>query len=78
MIHPFMPDLAEKTLDQLQETITDLMGKLNFAYRTSNRALIDQLNMVLEGYKAEHARRMDALFKKQNIQTTISVEKDKP
>jgi len=32
--------------------------------------------MVLESYKTEHNKKMDQIMKKQNIQTTISVEKE--
>lgn len=77
MTHPFLPSLDDKSIEDLQNSITDLMGKLNFAYRTSNQAMITQLSMVLADYRAESAKRMDEMFRKQNIQTVISVEKDK-
>jgi hypothetical protein len=41
-----------------------------------NGPMIHQLGMVLESYKAEHNKKMDAIMKKQNIQTTVSVEKE--
>jgi hypothetical protein len=73
--HPFLPSLTDKSFEELQTITTDLMGKLNFAYRMGNRPMINQLLMVLEGYKNETGRRMDAMMKKQEGQTKISVEK---
>jgi hypothetical protein len=73
MIHPFMPDLSTKSMDDLQTTMSDLTGKLTFAYRTSNTALIGQLQMVIEGYKAEINKRLDDLYKKQKLENQISI-----
>lgn len=77
MQHPFLPDLSGKSLEDLQETISGLTKKLTFAYRTSNRHLINQLNMVLEGYKNQYMKKMDEVFSKQNLGTHINVESDK-
>jgi hypothetical protein len=41
-----------------------------------NGPMIHQLLMVIESYKAELNKKMDAIMKKQNIQTTVSVEKE--
>lgn len=76
MIHPFLPDLSEKTLEELQTTSSDLTGKLTFAYRTGNSALIQQLTMVMEGYKAEISKRLDDLYSRQNLKTQVKVTKD--
>ena len=76
MQHPFINDLSEKSLEDLQTTISGLMTKLNFAYRMGNGPLIHQLNMALESYKTEYAKKMDELIKKQNIQSKIKIEKD--
>jgi hypothetical protein len=75
MEHPFIKDLDDKSLDDLQTTISDLMKKLNFAYRTSNGPLIHQLTMALESYKGAYQKKMDELIKKQNLQTQINVTK---
>ena len=50
-MHPFITDLSDKKLEDLQNTISDLTGKLNFAYRTGNGPLIHQLQMVIGSYK---------------------------
>jgi hypothetical protein len=77
MEHPFIHDLSDKTVEELQETLSSLTTKLTFAYRTQNGPLINQLQMVIESYKNEQNRKLDALFKKQNIDTTINVQGDK-
>jgi hypothetical protein len=76
MQHPFIHNLSDKSLEDLQTSITDLMKKLNFAYSMQNGPMIHQISMVLESYKAEHNKKMDEIMKKQNIQTTVSVEKE--
>jgi len=76
MQHPFINNLSDKSLEDLQTSITDLMKKLNFAYGMQNGPMIHQICMVLESYKAEHNKKMDEIMKKQNIQTTVSVEKE--
>ena len=77
MEHPFISDLSDKTLEELQETLSDLTTKLTFAYRTQNQPLVHQLQMVIESYKNEQNRKLDTLFKQQNIDTTINVEDGK-
>jgi hypothetical protein len=75
MEHPFIATLTDKTLEELQNTLSDLHGKLNFAYRSGNGALISQIQMVIESYRTEYNKRMDELIKKQNINTQINIEK---
>ena len=77
MEHPFMPDISNKTIDELQASIQDLTSKLTFAHRTGKEFMINQINMVLEGYKKEYAKRMDELYKKQNIQNNIQIDNNK-
>lgn len=77
MEHPFVnsKELQSKTLEELQETMTALTSKLSFAYRTGNRALINQLTMVIESYRAQHAKKMDEIFAKQKINAQINITK---
>lgn len=77
MQHPFINDLSDKSLDELQNTISALMNKLTFAYRTGNGPLIHQLQMAIESYKTAYSKKMDEMVSKQNIQTKISIEKDR-
>lgn len=76
MRHPFINDISDKTLEEIQSTISELMGKLTFAYRTGNGPLIHQLQMAIETYREEYSKKMDELIKKQKIDTKISIEKD--
>lgn len=76
MQHPFITDLSSKTLEELQTTISGLMTKLNFAYRMGNGPMINQIQMVIESYRAEHAKKLDEVIKKQNIKTKIDIKND--
>lgn len=76
MKHPFINDLSDKTLDELQNVISGLMNKLTFAYRTGNGPLIHQLQMALENYKEAYSQKMDDMMNKQKINTKISIEKN--
>jgi len=76
MSHPFISDLSEKSLEELQTTITDLTGKLNFAQRMQNRPMINQILMVVDSYKTEYNKRMDALLNKNNANSKINVKKE--
>ena len=76
MQHPFINDLSDKSLDDLQGSITGLMTKLTFAYKMQNGPMIHQINMVLESYKAEYNKKMDEMIKKQNIGNKINIQKE--
>lgn len=76
MQHPFIGDLSDKTMEELSTIITDLTKKLSFAYRSQNGPMIHQLGMVMESYKTEYNKKMDEMFKKQNIQTAVKVQKE--
>jgi hypothetical protein len=78
MQHPFISDLSDKSLDDLTKTLTDLQGKLNWARRSSNPGLVNQMQMVIESYQSEYQKRMDAMYKKQNIEGSINISSDKP
>lgn len=77
MEHPFINNLDDKSLEDLQNTISSLTSKLTFAYRTGNGPLIQQLTMAIESYKNAYTKKMDELIKKQKIQTTVKVESKK-
>ncbi len=75
MQHPFVQDLSDKTLEELQKSITELNTRLTFAYRTGNSALIHQVNMVMESYRMAYNKKMDELIQKQKINAKISIDK---
>lgn len=76
MQHPFINDLSSKTLEELQNTIQDLSKKLNFVYRSQNGPMIHQMLMILESYKVEYSKRIDEVYKKQNLGNKINISKD--
>ena len=77
MEHPFIISLEDKSLEELQNTISGLYSKLTYASRTGNQPLVSQINMVIESYRKEYNKRMDELIKKQNINAQINIEKGK-
>ena len=78
MEHPFVNNLKDKTLEELQETMSSLTGKLTYAYRTGNGALISQLTMALESYRSQHSKKMDEIFDKQKLNKTINIQSSNP
>lgn len=77
MEHPFINNLNDKNIEELQNKISELTSKLTFAYRTNNGPLISQLNMAIESYKNAYTKKMDDLIKKQNINQQINITKTK-
>jgi len=75
MEHPFINDLSNKSLEELQTDISNLSAKLNFAYRANHGQLINQIQMALESYRNAYTKKMDELIKKQNIQTQVVIDK---
>ena len=75
MEHPFITDLSNKSLEELQETISSLNTKLTFAYRSQNAPLVHQLRMVIESYRNAYNKKMDEIISKQNIKTQINIQK---
>jgi hypothetical protein len=66
MEHPFLntTELAELTLDELQEKISELTGKISFAYQINNQTLINQVGMALESYNTARAQKLNDMFPK--------------
>jgi hypothetical protein len=77
MEHPFILNLSDKTVEELQNTISDLTNKLTFAYRSGNQPLVNQLNMALASYKKEYSKKMDDLVKKKDLGDKINIQKEK-
>lgn len=75
MEHPFIHNLDDKSLEDLQNTISELNKKLTFAYRTGNGPLINQLNMAIDSYRTAYSKKMDDLIKKQSLNIKIDVKK---
>lgn len=79
MEHPFLSsnDLKEKSIEEIQEAMSNLMNKLTFAYRTQNGPLIHQLQMVLESHRTQYFKKMDEVFDKQKLNNQINVQSDR-
>lgn len=73
MEHPFINDLGKLSLEELQTKISDLTTKMNFASRTQNRALINQLSMALESYRNAHNKKMSEMMGQ--VTNQIKIEK---
>jgi|688.fasta_scaffold356485_2 hypothetical protein len=75
MEHPFINDLGSKTLEELQKDITSLTTKLNFAYRTRNEPLLNQIRMALESYQNAYSKKIDEMVKSQKIMSQVKIDK---
>ena len=73
MEHPFIQDLSDLSLEELQTKLTDINNKLSYAYKTGNTSLISQINMVLESYRNAYNKKMDELIDKQKTKTKIDI-----
>lgn len=76
MEHPFVnkDSLEKNTIEELQETISTLMNKLTYAYRTGNQPLVQQLQMVLESYRGQYDKKMNEVFSKQKLGNQINIQ----
>jgi|TARA_R110000744_G_scaffold109566_4_gene207013 hypothetical protein len=75
MNHPFISDLSDKSIEDLQEAIASITGKLTFAYRTQNQPMVNQLNMIMNSYKEEQGKKLDKLFAEKDIGDSIHVDR---
>jgi hypothetical protein len=77
MEHLFLTSdvLKDKTLEELQEGITQIMNRLSFAHRIQHGPMIHQLHMILESYRAQYNKKMDEVLAKQKLNKHIHVEK---
>jgi hypothetical protein len=79
MEHPFInkSDLSNKSLEELQETLSSLTTKINFAMASGNQPLLNQLRMAVTSYQAQHKKKLDEVFAKQDLGNNIHVDGDK-
>jgi hypothetical protein len=64
MKHPFTPDLANETTEQLSEKISTLNNRMSWAFRMGKHDMVRQMQMVLEGYRSEYQKRMEEQWNK--------------
>ncbi len=79
MLHPFVDlELIRKQgLEEIQTQISTMNSRLNFAQRMGNRAMINQLMMVIESYRHVYNEKVSEMMEKQKIGKHISVENRK-
>lgn len=75
MQHPFVSGLEDKTMEELQASISDLSTKLTYAMRSNQVSIVNQMQMIIESYKSEYLKRMDDMYTKQNLQNQINISK---
>lgn len=75
MQHPFIGDLSDLSLEDIQGKIQTLSKNLTFAFRSGNQNMVNQIQMVMESYKAEASKRLDEMYKKQKVQGSINIQK---
>jgi len=56
-MHPLSPDLTKLTDAELHAKQSELVKKMNQAYRSGAGAIIGQIQMMLEDYTSESQRR---------------------
>jgi len=54
MVHPLIDNLKEQTDDEIANKLRELYSKLSQAYGMNNRDLIDQVQLCIQSYGAEH------------------------
>lgn len=55
MPHPFMPDISNKSLDEIVTEMNNIYVKMRGC---RNPALLGQMRMVLQGYQDQYQKRM--------------------
>ena len=65
MLYPFMPNLKEKSTDEVVKEMNDLYVKLRIAGGMNNQALIQQLRTVISEYQNEYTLRLQEAANKQ-------------
>jgi len=75
MHHPFISDLSDKSIEDLQEAIADLTSKITFAHRIQNQPMVNQLDMLMNSYKDEQRKKLDKLFADKDIGDNIHVDR---
>jgi hypothetical protein len=66
MNHPFLGNLSDKSMDELSETISTLNNRLQYMFKLGKHDMVRQITMIIEGYKAEYAKRQRELWEKKS------------
>lgn len=77
MEHPLIPNLSEKTTDELQKSIGELQHKLGIAMRTGNGHLCQQIRMALESYQGAYRSKLSEEAKRYEESEALNLDKIK-
>lgn len=61
-MHPLTPDLSQLTTEELTNKYNELVKRQLQVQRTGNWSLMNQVNMIMEDYRAELSRRQQKLL----------------
>lgn len=62
-MHPLAPDLSKLTDEEVANKFNELSKRLGQAYRSGPSQVIPQIQMLMQDYQAELARRQEKLMK---------------
>lgn len=78
MNHPLVNVDSELKVDELQTQISDLNKKLNFAYRTNNQALINQLQLALNNVREAYQMKLTEQMSKMKFKGKVRINDEAP
>jgi len=61
-MHPLVSNLSELSTEELTTKYSELTKRLNQAHRMGNGSLLNQLQMLMEDYRAELSRRQQKML----------------
>ena len=61
-MHPLAPNLSEMSDIELQKKHSELITRLNHAYRFGQTQMVQQVQMIMEDYQAEITRRQQKIL----------------
>lgn len=70
MFHPLAPNLSELSNEELNKKHTELITRLNQAYRMGPFGIVPQLQMMLSHYTEELQRRQEKQLEEMNKQSS--------
>ena len=64
MFHPLLPDLRQKSMDEIIKEMNDLYSKIRTVGRYAS--ISDQLNIMINAYRDEYNRRIQEEIQQSN------------
>lgn len=66
MEHPLIGTIDHLSVDELQQRISDLNKKLQFAMRSGNAQLVGQLRMALDTFNSKYQQKLQEDWESKN------------